>query len=107
MNYKHDHKTDNKESLWRFVRFTGISSNVYVCDYDNSHHPTLEAAVARRDFFESDAGKQDRIQREERRRIQREFDIARAESKARMSAERQAWRLEVCPFFEDGLEVYA
>jgi hypothetical protein len=99
LNYKHDHQTSNKENLWRFVRYTGT---LYVCDYDNSHHATLAQAIASRDWYESPEGQQDRIQREERRRIQREYDAAREERRARMSAERNEWRLEVCPFFEDG-----
>ena len=101
-----DHRHYNKENLYRQIRWTG-STNQYACDIDYSYHDTLEAAVARRDYLESREGQQEQLQREERRRIRREFDIARDERRARMSAERNEWRLEVCPFFEDGLEVFA
>ena len=101
-----DHRNNNKENLYRFVRYTG-ASDVFVCDFDNSHHATLFGCLAARDWYESPEGQQERLQREERRRIRREFDIARDERRARMSAERNEWRLEVCPFFEDGLEVFA
>jgi hypothetical protein len=96
-----------KDNAYRHIRWTGSANNLFACDIDNSRHDTLEAAVERRDYLESDAGKQEILQRNERRRIQREFDIAREERKARMGTERNEWRLEVCPFFEDGLEVFA
>ena len=58
MNYKHDHHTSNKENLYRFVRYTG-ARDVFVCDYDNSHHATLSDAVAVRDWYESPEGQHD------------------------------------------------
>lgn len=106
--------TRNKEEFFhpldndfRHVRFAGSQTGMFACDLDRSYFDTLADAVARRDYLESDAGKQETAEREERRRIKREFDIARDERRARMSAERNEWRLEVCPFFEDGLEVFA
>ncbi len=99
-----DHRNNNKENLYRFVRHTG-AGNVFVCDYDNSHHATLSDAVARRDHLESDAGKQEILQRNERRRIQREFDIARAARKEQESIERQ-WK-RVDQGYYEGEQVFA
>jgi hypothetical protein len=92
---------------YRHVRWTGSDMNMFVCDYDNSHHDSLETALARRDHLESDAGKAEIAEKEARREQKRQYDLARDERRARMSAERNEWRLEVCQFFVDGLEVYA
>ena len=98
----------SNDNIWRHVRFMGSLTGTFACDLGGTTvHATLADAVAFRTYLESPEGQQEQLQREERRRIRREFDIARDERRARMSAERNEWRLEVCPFFEDGLEVFA
>jgi hypothetical protein len=83
-----------KDNAYRNLRWTGSANNLFACDIDNSRHDTLEAAVERRDYLESDAAKQEILQRNERRRIQREFDIAREERKEQESIERQWKRVD-------------
>ena len=85
-----------KDNAYRHIRWTGSQSSgpQFACDIDNSRHDTLEAAVERRDYLTSDAGKQEILQRNERRRIQREFDIARAARKEQESIERQWKRVD-------------
>ena len=92
--YKQIQHSENSANDFCSIRWCGSQSNLFACDLDNSRHDTLEAAIERRDYLESDAGKQEILQRNERRRIQREFDIARAARKEQESIERQWKRVD-------------
>lgn len=81
---------DQKENLYRSVRFTGEPSREFACDLAPFlRFQTLDAAIQHRDWLESDAGKAEIAEKEARREQKRQYDLAREERREQHSTARQ------------------
>ncbi len=103
-------KTHNDENSYYAVRFVPQQAHTgrpYTCDLDRSFHGSITDATERRDFLLSPEGIAERAAKAEsarQRRAAYEEHVARKQQEQEW---RRATRLEMDPFFEDGLEVYA
>jgi hypothetical protein len=103
LSYSSKLKQHSSENLYRNIYYLGSLANVFVVSlFDHyTQHATLQEACAHRDHLESPEGKQERIQREERRQARIAYDLAREERNRLESAVKQITREELKPEYWD------